>query len=134
MTGLKVILWLTGIMCLLAIIGLFISFTTFQNFAGYFGVEQLQDTPFMNYLLRVLSVTFAAIGIYFIILATAPLRYGVLIPFSAIASIIIGAACLITGYVVKMPAKWFMADALACLILGVLIYIFWFKAKAKPVA
>jgi len=36
--------------------------------------------------------------------------------------------CLIIG----MPALWFLGDAVPCLILGVLIVVFWRKAKQAP--
>jgi hypothetical protein len=130
MTGLKIMLWLTGILCVLTVIGVFMPFTSLQKMAAYFDVEQPADTPFMNYAMRTISVMFVAVGIYFIILALAPLKYGILVPFSAIATILLGVACLIIGPMVAMPAKWFVADGLSCLILGVLIFAFWKHAKS----
>jgi hypothetical protein len=44
---------------------------------------------------------------------------------------LIGATALVTGIVAQMPAIWFLCDSLPCIVLGVLILVFWQRAKAQ---
>jgi hypothetical protein len=129
MRGLKICLWITGILCLLSVAGLFLPISTLESFTKFFGIESLSGPPLVMYAIRVTSAMAVGIGVFFIILALNPIKYGVLVPFSGIASVLVGLVCLITGRMVGMPAKWFLGDTLSCLILGVLILVFWQKAK-----
>jgi len=81
------------------------------------------------YAIRTVSATFIGIGAFFIILAMNPMKYGVIVPFSGLTAVFIGVVCFITGLVVKMPALWFLGDSLSCLVLGILIVVFWRQAK-----
>ncbi len=130
MRGLKICLWITGILCLLSVVGLFLPVSAFESFAGFFGIETLPDSPLIMYAIRTMSATFIGIGVFFIILALNPVKYGVLVPFSGIASVLLGVVCFITGLVVGMPVLWFLGDTLSCAVLGVLILVFWRKAKS----
>lgn len=129
MRGLKVCLWIAGIFCLSSVAGVFAPMSAWPRVTGVFGVESLPDAPVFVYFARLLSATYGAIGVFFIILALRPEKYGVLVPFSAVASVLIGATALITGAVAQMPAKWFVCDSLPCIVLGVLIFVFWQQAK-----
>jgi len=129
MRGLKICLWVTGIVCLLSVVGVFLSISTLESIAGFFGMETLPDSPLVMYAIRTMSATFAGIGVFFIILALNPVKYGVLVPFSGIVAVFIGVVCFITGLAAGMPALWFLGDTLSCLVLGVLILMFWQKTK-----
>jgi len=95
----------------------------------YFGIESLPDSPLFFYMARVTSAMAVWIGVFFIILALSPMKYGVMVPFTGLASVFLGAVCAITGLVVGMPALWFLGDSLSCVVLGVLIFVFWRKAR-----
>lgn len=129
MRGLKICLWIAGLLCLLAVVGVFAPMSAWPKVTGFFGVESLPDAPVFEYFAKLLSVSYGAIGIFFIILSLRPAKYGVLVPFSGIASVIIGATALITGIFVQLPAKWYLCDSLPCIVLGVLILVFWQRAK-----
>lgn len=129
MRGLKICLWITGILCLLSVAGLFLPLSAFKSIAGFFGIETLPDSPLIMYAIRTMSATFIGIGVFFIILALNPVKYGVLVPFSGFVSVFIGVVCAISGPIVGMPAFWYLGDTLSCLVLGVLILVFWQKAK-----
>ncbi len=129
MRGLKICLWITGILCLLSVVGLFLPLSVFESIAGFFGIDTLPDSPLVTYGIRTLSATFAGIGVFFIILAMNPMKYGVMVPFSGLVSVFIAVICLITGLLVNMPAAWFLGDFLSCWVLGVLILLFWLRAK-----
>jgi hypothetical protein len=131
MTGLKIWLWIAGLFCLSAVVGVFAPMSMWPKVTGIFGVETLPDAPVFVYFARLLSATYGAIGIFFIILALRPLKYGVLVPFSGIVSILVGATALVTGIMVQMPAKWYLCDSLPCIILGILILAFCSQAKTK---
>ena len=132
MRGLKVCLWIAGIFCLSAVAGVFAPMSAWPRVTGVFGVESLPDAPVFEYIARLLSATYGAIGAFFILLALRPEKYGVLVPFSAVASVLIGAAALITGAVAGMPGKWFLCDSLPCIVLGLLIFVFWQQTKGQP--
>ena len=129
MRGLKICLWITGILCLLAVFGMFLPISVFESIAKFFGLESLPDSPLLMYAARLMLATYAAVGIFFIILALNPLKYGVIVPFSGLAAMFVGVVCAIAGPLTAMPFWWFMGDSLSCLILGVLILVFWQQAK-----
>ena len=129
MRGLKICLWIAGIGCLLSVFGMFMPFSAWQSIARFFGIESVPDSPLCLYGVRVMSATCAGVGAFFVILALAPTKYGVMVPFSGIAAVFLGLVCGITGLVVAMPALWFLGDSLSCVVLGVLILIFWRQAK-----
>lgn len=129
MRGLKICLWIAGILCLLSVAGLFLPIKTWGSMAKYFGIESLPDSPLFLYMARLMSATFAGIGVFFIILALRPTDYGVMVPFSGLAAVVLGVVCAITGFAVGMPNLWFLGDSLSCLVLGILILLFWQRAK-----
>ena len=129
MRALKVCLWIAGVLCLLSVAGLFLPLSACESIAGFFGIESLPDSPLIMYAVRTVSATFIGIGAFFIILATNPMKYGVMVPFSGLVAVFIAVVCLITGLVEGMPPVWFLGDSLSCAVLGVLIFVFWRKAK-----
>jgi hypothetical protein len=129
MRGLKICLWATGILCLLCVFGMFLPISTLESFTKLFGIESLTGPPPVTYAIRVTSAMCVGIGVFFIILALDPMKYGVMVLFSGIASVFVGLVCAITGLAVKMPLPWFLGDTLSCLVPGVLILLFQRQAK-----
>jgi len=129
MRALKICLWVTGVLCLASGVGMFSPVSAFESIAKFFGVESLPDSPLVLYAGRGMSATYVGVGIFFIILALNPAKYGVMVPFSGLCSVFIGAVCAITGIAVRMPALWYLGDSVPCLVLGVLILAFWRRAK-----
>lgn len=129
MRALKICLWIAGILCLLSVVGMFLPVRVVESLARAFGVQTLPDSPLVMYAVRVMSATYAGVGVYFIILALHPMKYAVLIPFTGLAAVFVGAVCGITGLMVEMPALWFLGDFVSCTVLGVLILVFWRQAK-----
>ena len=128
MCGLKICLWVAGILCLLSVFGVFLPVSAWESFIGFFGLELLPDSPLFDYVVRVMSATFVGVGVFFLILAKDPMKYGIMVPFTVLAAVVLGVICGITGFAVKMPNLWFLGDALSCLVLGVLILVFWRQA------
>ncbi len=133
MRALKICLWIAGILCLLSVFGMFLPISALQSIAKIFGVESLPDSPVFVYAARLMSATYVGVGVFFVILALDPTKYGVLVLFSGIASVLLGIVCAIVGLVAAMPSLWFLGDSLSCVVLGVLILVFWQRAKQKSV-
>jgi len=130
MRALKICLWIAGIGCLLSVFGMFLPVRLFESLAKAFGIQLvLPDSPLCLYALRVMSATYVGVGVYFVILALNPMKYAVLVPFTGLAAVFLAVICGITGLMVKMPLLWFLGDSLSCLVLGILILVFWRRAK-----
>jgi cellulose synthase/poly-beta-1,6-N-acetylglucosamine synthase-like glycosyltransferase len=108
---------------------MFLPISTWDSIIKFFGAEPFPAIPVVMYFIRVTSATYVAVGVFLIILALRPMAYGVIVPFSGWASIVLGVVCAITGYMENMPTCWFLGDSLSCIVFGVLIVIFWQKAK-----
>ncbi|MHC4123155.1 MAG: hypothetical protein ACYSSI_06225 [Planctomycetota bacterium] len=128
MRPLKICLWLAGALCLLSIIGLFLPISTLESITNVFGSQPFPDSTLFEYLIRLTSASYAGVGIFFIILALNPMKYGIMVPFSGLAAVVLGIVCLITGLAVGMPALWYLGDSLSCIVLGALILLFWRQA------
>ena len=138
MRALKICLWIAGILCLPSIFGMFLPISAWESVVKFFGAEslhqaivQIPDSPLVEYAVRVGSATYVAVGVYLIILALHPMKYPVLIPFTGLAAVFLGVVCGITGLVTTMPPLWFLGDSLSCLVLGILILLFWQKVKVN---
>ncbi len=129
MRALKICLWIAGVGCLLSVFGTFLPMSVFESIAKFFGIELLPDSPLLVYAVRLMSATYAAVGVFFIILALQPMKYGVMVPFSGLGAVFVGVVCAIAGLLTAMPLWWFLGDSLSCLVLGVLILVFWQQAK-----
>jgi hypothetical protein len=129
MHALKICLWVTGILCLTAAAGVFLPLSACESIARFFGVETLPNSPLIMYVIRTGSATYIGVGVFFVILATEPMKYGVLVPFSGLAAVFTGVVCAITGLTAGMPFLWFLGDSLSCTILGILVLVFWRQAK-----
>ncbi len=129
MRALKICLWIAGVGCLLSVFGMFLPMSVFESIAKFFGIESLPDSPLLVYAFRLMSATYAAVGVFFIILALQPMKYGVMVPFSGVGAVFVGVVCAIAGLLTAMPLWWFLGDSLSCLVLGVLILVFWQQAK-----
>jgi len=131
MRALKICLWIAGILCLLSVFGMFLPISAWESIAKFFGVESLHlpDSPLVEYAVRLMSATYVAVGVYFVILALRPMDYGVLVPFTGLAAVFLGLFCTIIGLAVGMPVLWFLGDSVPCVVLGVLVFVFWRQAK-----
>ncbi len=131
MRALKVSLWISGLLCLLGVVGLVLPLSVFKNLAAAFGIDQTQfpSSPLTEYIIRLMLATSVMIGIFFIMLAKDPMKYGIFVPFAGLGTLFLGIACILTGFFVKMPTIWYLGDSLPCIILGTLILTFWNKAK-----
>ncbi len=131
MRGLKICLWISGIMCLLEAVGVFLPVSALAPFCTFMGIESLPDSALFFYGLRVMSVMAAGIGVFFIILALGPMDYGIMVPFSGVGAIVLGVICGIVGISVKVPARLYLSDFLSCIVMGALILMFWRQSRLR---
>ena len=129
MGALKVCLWVAGFGCLLSLFGLFMPIESIEAFAKAFGGQAFPQSPIFLYAIRVMAATYVAAGAFYIILAVRPMNYGGLVPVSGVAAAFVGVVCWATGLAVGMPPVWYLGDALSCIVLGILIVLFWRRAK-----
>jgi hypothetical protein len=129
MRALKICLWIAGIGCLLSVFGMFLPLSVLESVAKAFGAQAFPDSPLVIYAARVMSAMAVALGVFFVILALSPMKYGVLVPFSGLAAVFVGLVCGITGLAVAMPPLWFLGDSLSCVVVGILIFGFWRQAN-----
>ncbi len=129
MRALKICLWIAGVSCLLSVFGMFLPVSAIESITRVFGGEAFPDSPMFLYAVRLMSATYAAAGVFYIILALRPMEYGLLVPFSGLAAVFVGVVCAITGLAVGMPLLWFLGDSASCTVLGVLILVFWRLAR-----
>ncbi|MHC4459601.1 MAG: hypothetical protein ACYS0I_21380 [Planctomycetota bacterium] len=125
MRSLKICLWIAGIGCLLSGFGLFLPISVLESLAKAIGGQPFPDSPLLVYAVRVISATYVGVGVFYVILALDPMKYPVMIPFSGLAAVFLGLVCGITGLAAALPPLWFLGDSLSCLVLGILILIFW---------
>jgi len=129
--ALKACLWVTGLLSLLCVAGMFLPLSTVEALAKAFADQPLPDAPIFAYGLRVSCVTYVAIGVFYIMLALDPMKYGAMVPFSGAAAVFVGVCCGAFGLLTEMPLAWFMGDFLGCTVLGVLILLFWRRAVSQ---
>jgi len=131
MRGLKVVLWIAATGCLLSVLGLFLPMSALATIGSVFGVDELPDSPLFIYAVRVMSATYVTIGVFFLILALDPARYGILVPFGGAASVFVGVVFAVAGLAAGIPVSWWIGDALFCGVTGILILIFQRRAKGE---
>ena len=129
MRALKTCLWIAGVGCLLSVFGIFLPISVWESLAKVFGIESLPNSPLFEYAARLMSATYVGVGVFFVILARHPMKYGVMVPFSGLAAVFLGIVCGIIGLAVGIPLLWFLSDSISCTVLGILIFVFWRKAK-----
>jgi len=108
--------------------------SAWESIAKNFGLETLPDSPHVMYAIRLLSAMAVAAGVYLIILALDPIKYGVMVPFTGVAAVFLGVVCWIAGPAAEMPVLWYLGDSVSCIVLGVLIIVFWHKIKKSSAA
>jgi hypothetical protein len=128
MRALKTCLWIVGLICLLAALGLFLPMSVLESLANAFGNEAFPDSPAFAYTIRGLCATYVAAGVFLIILARSPMKYGVMVPFAGAAAIFVGVACGVAGVATRVPPMWFLGDLVSSTLAGILILLLWRRA------
>ena len=119
MKSLKVILWIVAVGCLAAIPFIFTPWSVVENICSKFGFEGLPNTPMTIYFFKVYSGIFGLIGVFFIMLARDPLKYGSMLKLGAFGLVLFGLLALSIGISKSLPPIVYLGDGLSGLILGI---------------
>ena len=65
MRALKICLWIAGFACMLSVFGMFLPVSAIETITKFFGIESLPDSPQFMYAVRLMSGTYAAVGVFF---------------------------------------------------------------------
>lgn len=128
MKGLKVILWICGVSCLLGFIFAVLPWRAITTLFEWFGIQPLEPRPIIVYMIRLFSVIVGMIGIFFIILALNPLNYGAMLLLAAYGLLCYGVLCLAGGIRYGFPVWVYTGDVIFGVAFGVLILVFRKKA------
>jgi hypothetical protein len=129
MKSLKIALWITAIGCLTAVPFIFLRWTALQGIVSWFGIEPLPDMPIVIYFFKIAFGIFGLIGVFFIMLARDPFKYGGMLCLGVVGLILFGLLALILGFSLGLPVIVYIGDGLSGLVLGIVILIFASKAK-----
>jgi energy-converting hydrogenase Eha subunit E len=130
MRRLQACLYVGGSVCLLPVLGLLMPPSAARAVVRAFIGEPIPEGPLFWYVFRLMSATYGVIGAFLIILAGDPFRHGRLVEFTGWASVFLGAICAAAGVAARMPALWFLGDAVCFVLFGVLVLLFWRRARA----
>ncbi len=126
MRGLKVALVLIGVLCLVSTVpATVLPWSSVVRYMEVFGVEAPPDHPVVVYCMRVYSLGFALIGIFFLVLASDPVRYRPMLVLAACGCWLVAVAALVNGWLTEMQPVWYLADVGASAVAGTLILAFW---------
>jgi hypothetical protein len=124
MKGLKVVLWICGVGFLLSFPFLLVPWRIMADWCGRMGVEIAISAPVAAYMTRGILVCCGLIGVFFVILAKDPLRYGPMLPLAGYGFIFAGLVCLAGGIRYDLPFIMFGFDVIFCVVAGKLILVF----------
>ncbi len=124
MKGLKIILWVCAVSYLLCFVYAVLPFQAWARFSSWFGLQFPAAEPITEAIFRLCLAMFGMVGIFFVILARNPLKYGAMLILSAWGLLGYGAFTLVVGILYAFPA-WAYADGIiGGFVAGALILIF----------
>lgn len=121
MKFLQAALCVTAFGCLTAFPFIFLPLNAVNEIITRFGAQPFPNLPSVVYLFRIACAIICLIGVFFVILALNPMRYGPMLRLGAYGLIIFGVLSLVFGSTLELPKVVFIGDGAAGLILGTLI-------------
>jgi len=130
MKGLKITLWICAMCCLLGFIAAALPWRVMTAWYHWFGFQPPAAEPVTVLAFRLFLAMFGMIGIFFIILARNPLKYGAMLLLAAYGLLCFGLFWLVGGirYRYALPVWMYAGDVIFCVVAGVLLLIFRKKA------
>jgi hypothetical protein len=124
MKGLKVVLWICAVACLLGFVFAALPWRVTITWFQLTGAEPPTPDAVTVYVFRLFMAVSGIIGVFFIILARDPLKYGVMLQFAAYGLLSFGVFCLVGGIKYPISLGAYLGDAIFGLVAGVLLLIF----------
>ena len=133
MKGLKATLWITAIGCFATVPFVFLPWSILESITSFTGHDPIPDIPVVTYYVKALFITLGFIGIYFIILARNPLKYGPMLYLGGYGLVLFGLLALFLGFTTEISPVVYRGDAVASLTLGIIILAQSSKCKKADV-
>ena len=124
MKGIKTILWICAISCLLGFIAAVVPWKAITALYQFFGVQPFGSEPMSMYTFRIFLVMTGMIGIFFVILARDPFKYEAMLRLAAYGLLCFGIFCLFFGIRYDLRYWLYLGDALFCMLAGALLLVF----------
>ena len=124
MKGLKTVLWICALSCLLGFAFAALPWNFIKGSFNFFGLMPPAKTPITVYMFRLFLATYGLIGIFFIVLATDPLKYDGMLLLAAYGILLTAIFCFVGGMRYRLPFKAYGYDVIFCAIAGVLLLVF----------
>jgi hypothetical protein len=133
MKALKAVLVVLGLLCLIGTVPTTVlPWSSIVRYLGILGLAAPVGDPLVVYCVRLSSLGFALIGIFFLVLSTDPVRYRPMLVLAVCGLGLMGAAALVTGWLTQMEPRWYLVDFAVWLIAALLILALW-PRQATPV-
>jgi len=123
MKELKIVLWVCAVSCLLGFAFGALPWKAILAFFRFFGIQPPITDPITTYMLRLCMATFGLIGIFFVILARNPMKYGEMLPLAGFGILFMGLFSLLGGIRYGFPVWCYIIDVIFCTVAGVLVFI-----------
>lgn len=120
---LKTLLWVCGIIFFISFPMMTVPWNVVENLCKWFGLPAMPADAMTVYAYRMICVLCGFIGIYFIVLATDPIRYRKLVCLTGWGLMFVGLVAIITGIMVDMKPPWYIADGGFGVLTGLLITV-----------
>ena len=124
MKGLKITLWICGVLCLLGGILAAFPWRAIAGMCQWVGVQPPAAEPITVFMIRLCLVMAGMIGVFFIILARNPLKYGAMLLLAAYGLLCYGLFCLVAGIRYALPVWVYAGDVLFGFVTGALILMY----------
>ncbi len=109
MNGIKIILWICAIECLLAFVLAALPWQTLTSMSEAAGIQPLGASGITVFMVRLCLLLFGLFGVFFAILARDPLKYGAMLQFASFWLVIYGIYVLVAGVRYELPA-WIYSE------------------------
>lgn len=129
MKGLKIILWITALCCLPGFVLAALPWKAVKAFCDSAGILTPVGLPITVVMYRLLSAMFGVIGIFFVILARNPLKYGGMLLLAAYGLVGFGVFSLAAGIRYGLPVWTYSCDFIFAVGAGLLLLVFRKKAE-----
>ena len=118
---LRWVLWLTGAVLLLALVGVFMPYTLMQSSHARAGMGPLPELPVIDYLARSVSAFYALVGGLCFVLATDVRRYRPVLIFLGVITSVYSVGIIVVDHLAGLPPWWTWGEGPATLPLGVVV-------------
>jgi len=126
---LRVVLWIAGVGCGIAIFGVVVPWDWLSSWSAAYGLEEMSADPLWVYGMRAACATWAFVGVFFLLVARDPTAYAPFLNLAIGGLLFVGLVCLITGAAVSMQPPWYLTDVAFCWVVGLLLLL-WRQPRA----